>query len=56
VGAAKYSEKDLEIIIPNYLNYNSESVDCRDRFTPVQTLSIRWHIENFPTLSSALYY
>jgi hypothetical protein len=56
VGAAKYSEKDLEIIIPNYLNYNSESIDCRDRFTPVQTLSMRWHIENFPTLSSALYY
>lgn len=56
VGPAKYSEKDLEIIIPNYLNYNYETIDCRDKFTPVQTLSMRWHIENFPTLSSALYY
>lgn len=56
VGPAKYSEEDLKIIIPNYLNYNYETIDCRDKFTPIQTLSIRWHIENFPTLSSALYY
>lgn len=56
VGPAKYSEKDLKIIIPNYLNYNYEAIDCRDKFTPIQTLSMRWHIENFPTLSSALYY
>ena len=55
-GLSKYSEEDLEIIIPNYLNYNSEPIDCRDQFTPIQGLSMRWHIENYPALYSALAY
>jgi hypothetical protein len=56
IGKPKYSEEDLKVFIPNYMNYNAEDIDCRDRFTPVQMLSIRWHIENFPTLYEALYY
>ena len=56
IGAPKYSEEDLKVIIPNYMNYNAEDIDCRDRFTPVQMLAIRWHIENFPNLYEALYY
>ena len=55
-GKPKYSEEDLKVIIPNYMNYNAEPVDCRDRFTPVQMLAIRWHIENFPKLYDALSY
>lgn len=55
-GDTKYTEKDLEILIPNYLNYNYEEVDCRDRFTPIQNLAMRWYIENFPQLYSTLVY
>lgn len=55
-GPPKYTEEELKVIIPNYMTYNAENVDCRDRFTPVQMLSIRWHIENFPNLYEALYY
>jgi len=55
-GKPKYTEKELEIIIPNYLNYNAEEYDCRNLFTPVQILSARWYIENYPPLYSALAY
>lgn len=50
----KYTEEELSIIIPNYLNYSFEKDDCRKNFTPQQSLSMRWHIENFPTLYNAL--
>ena len=56
IGKPLYSKEDLEILIPNYLNYNSEPIDCRDTFTPIQILAIRWHIENYPALYSALVY
>jgi hypothetical protein len=50
----KYTEEELSVIIPNYLNYSFEKDDCRKSFTPQQSLSMRWHIENFPTLYNAL--
>lgn len=56
VGKGKYTQEELEIIIPNYLNYNAEEYDCRDLFTPVQGLAIRWAIENYPPLYAALAY
>ena len=55
VGKPHYSEEELKIIIPNYLNYNYQTVDCRDTFTDIQKLVIRWHIENFPQLQYCLY-
>ena len=54
VGKARYTEEDLKVLIPNYLNYNAEFIDCRDTFTHVQNLAIRWNIENFPQLYSCL--
>ena len=54
VGPSKYTDKELSIIIPNYLNYSNEKIDCRDRFTPIQILSMRWYIENYPQLYDAL--
>lgn len=50
----KYTEEELKIIIPNYLNYSFDSSDCRRYFTPQQSLAMRWHIENFPSLYNTL--
>lgn len=56
VGKPLYTKKDLDVLIPNYMNYSAEAIDCRDKFTPIQMLAIRWHIENFANLYEALYY
>lgn len=57
MGPGKYTEEELKTIIPNYLNYNAENpYDCRDKFTPVQGLAMRWYVENFPSLYNALLY
>ena len=56
VGKRLYSDEELKVIVPNYMNYNAENIDCRDEFTPVQMLLIRWHIENYPPLYQALAY
>jgi hypothetical protein len=57
VGPPLYTKEALEVLIPNYLNYNSQHpYDCRDKFTPVQILAIRWHVENYPRLYDALLY
>lgn len=55
-GEADYSEEDLKVLIPNTLNYSYEEIDCRNKFTPIQNLRMRWFIEKYPTLSQALYY
>ena len=53
-GAPKYTEEELKIIIPNYMNYSFEPDDCRKKFTPQQSLAMRWYIENFPQLFNTL--
>jgi Pregnancy-associated plasma protein-A len=53
-GKPKYTEEDLKVIIPNYMNYSFEEDDCRKRFTPQQSLAMRWYIENFPQLYNTL--
>lgn len=53
-GPVKFTEEQLQVIIPNYLNYNHDNVDCRDRFTAVQSIRMRWMVANYPTLEKSL--
>lgn len=53
IGGRMYSEEDLKIIIPNYLSYVHQP--CRDSFTPVQILAMRWFLEYTPILSAAMF-
>lgn len=53
-GVPKYTEEELKVIIPNYMNYSFEPDDCRKKFTPQQSLAMRWYIENYPPLYNAL--
>lgn len=53
-GNRLYKQEDLKVIIPNYLNYSNDTIDCRSKFTPIQGLSMRWYIENYPPLYNCL--
>ena len=52
VGEPMFSEEELSVIIPNYQSYTGK---CRDSFTPVQILAMRWYITNAPILTSTVY-
>lgn len=52
-GKPKYTNEELDIIIPNLLNYNNEK-ECRDMFTGGQVMVMRWYIENTPVLQDAI--
>ena len=54
LGKVLYTEEELNIIIPNYENYNLTYEDCRKNFSPQQSLAMRWHIENYPALYKSL--
>lgn len=52
-GKPKYSQEELDVIIPNLLNYNNEK-ECREVFTGGQIMVMRWYVENMPTLQDAI--
>lgn len=52
-GKPKYSNEELDVIIPNLLNYNNER-ECRDMFTGGQIMVMRWYVENTPVLQDAI--
>ena len=53
-GTTKYTPEELDILLKNYENYSPNDRDCRSEFTPIQSLAIRWYIENTPVLKDAL--
>ena len=48
--AALYTREDLDILLKNYQSYATRDKDCRENFSPYQSLAMHWYIENYPTL------